>query len=101
LFEQVESAFDDVAAFVEVAVVTDRPSATRPASSWLVMPKRRFHGERSIHEALEGHQGLKLQNPVRRSFADANSPAHKTFAFTLILHEGVAPNTAFGVLGGI
>jgi hypothetical protein len=37
----------------------------------------------------------------RRSFADANSPAHKTFAFTLILREGVAPNTAFGVLGSI
>jgi hypothetical protein len=37
----------------------------------------------------------------RRSFADANSPAHKTIAFTLILREGVAPNTAFGVLGGI
>jgi hypothetical protein len=37
----------------------------------------------------------------RRAFADANSPARKTFAFTLILREGVAPTTAFGVLGGI
>ena len=37
----------------------------------------------------------------RRSFANANSPARKTFAFTLILREGVAPTTAFGVLGGI
>jgi hypothetical protein len=33
--------------------------------------------------------------------SEANLPARKAFGFTLILREGVAPNTAFEVLGGI
>ena len=38
---------------------------------------------------------------ARRSFTDANPTTRKTFGFTLILCEGAAPTTAFGVLGGI
>ena len=38
---------------------------------------------------------------LRRFFAEANPPARKTFGFTLILREGAAFKTAFGVLGGI
>ena len=38
---------------------------------------------------------------ARRFFTEANRPARKTFGFTLILREGTAPTTAFGVLGGI
>ena len=37
----------------------------------------------------------------RRFFTEANPPARKTFGFILILREGTAPTTAFGVLGGI
>ena len=36
---------------------------------------------------------------ARRFFTEANPPARKTFGFTLILREGTAPTTAFGVLG--
>ena len=38
---------------------------------------------------------------LRRSFTDANPPARKTFGFTLILREGTAPKTAFGIVGSI
>ena len=38
---------------------------------------------------------------LRRFFAEANPLARKTFGFTLILREGAAFKTAFGVLGGI
>jgi DNA repair exonuclease SbcCD ATPase subunit len=37
----------------------------------------------------------------RRSFTEANPSASKTFGFTLILREGTAPKTGFGIVGSI
>jgi hypothetical protein len=38
------------------------------------MPKRRFHGERSMHEALSGHQ--------------RSEPTHPELRFRVLLTEG-------------
>jgi hypothetical protein len=92
------------------------PTRPSPLRLWTLFPeeRRKVYGILNFTVEPLADGGLQVsgafgeETPVwedvrtsRRSFSNANPSAGKALGFTLILREGAAHKTAFGVLGGI